>query len=194
MASIVGIANRAITKLGEARIISLSDATKQAATIQSMFDAVRDAELRSHVWHFAKARKRLPAMSTAPEFGYAYQFQLPADCLRLLKVGEHRVYPRPTVEGFYSIEGGKILINQPGPLAIQYCRRVEDPNLYDALFCEVLAGRLAVEACEAITQSQTKFDRVAQMYERALRDAIHANAIERPSQAIADDTWLTSRR
>lgn len=194
MASIVGIANRALTKLGEARVISLSDSAKQAATINSMFDSVRDAELRAHVWSFAKARAALPALSTPPASGYSHQFQLPADHLRLLKVGQYPTYPRTSYSSFYALEGGRILINQPGPLSIQYCRRVEDPNLFDALFIEALACRLAVESCEALTQSDTKFNRLVQMYDRALRDAIRANAVERASEAIQDDTWLTSRR
>jgi len=190
----VDIANRALTKLGAARIISLEDRKKEAETINSMFDAVRDAELRDHVWSFARARASLPAMSEAPGFGYRLQYQLPSDHLRLLRIANFRVYPKPRESGLYSIEGRRILTDIEAPLQIEYSTRVIDPNLFDALFVEVVACSLAVESCEALTQSQTKFQQVASMYGRAVAAAIRANAVERPTQAINDDTWLESRR
>jgi len=192
--STVDIANRALTKLGQARIISLEDRKKAAETISSMFGAIRDAELREHVWSFSRARATLPAMSDTPEFGYRRQYQLPADHLRLLRLANFHVYPKPTIQGLYSIEGRRILTDVEAPLRIEFITRVTDPNLFDALFVEVLACRLAVESCEDLTQSQTKFQQVATMYSRALAGAIRANAVERPTQAINDDTWLESRR
>lgn len=194
MASQVQIANRALTKLGQARVISLDDDVKAASTINSMYDTVLDAELREHVWNFAKARVQLPALAGKPVFGFERQFQLPADWLRLLQVGDTHIHARRCYDDLYSIEGRALLTNLGAPLRIRYIKRVTDPNVYDALFIEVLACRLAVEACEDLTQSATKFQQVGTLYERALRAAIRANAVERPTQAIADDTWLDSRR
>lgn len=194
MTSQVQIANRALTKLGQARIISLDDPTKAAATISSMYDSVLEAELRAHVWSFARARAQLPALSSAPLFGFERQYALPTDWLRLLQVADVRVHARRCYDELYSIEGRNLQTNLAAPLQIRYIRRVEDPNQYDALFAEVLACRLAVEACEDMTQSATKFQQVASLYDRALRDAIRSNAVERPTQAIAEDTWLASRR
>lgn len=193
MTSKVLIANRALTKLGEARIISLTDSSKAAATMDSMFDTVRDDELRAHVWHFAKARAKLAALSTPPLFGFAYAYQLPSDCLRLIQIGDMLVYPRMDTRGLFSIEGRQILTNIGPSLALRYIRRIEDPNLFDASFIESFACRLAVEGCETLTQSATKRQLAAAEYEAAIRRAIRANAIERPSQVIADDTWLESR-
>ena len=193
MTSNVYIANRAVTKLGEARIISLTDSTKAATTIASMYDSVRDDELRAHIWHFAKARQMLPALSTAPLFGFANAFQLPADCLRLIQVGNLLVYPRMDTRGLFSIEGRQILTDMGPSLPVRYIRRIEDPNLFDSSFVEAFACRLASEACESLTQSATKRQLAAQEYDLAIRRAMRANAFERPSQVIADDTWLESR-
>jgi hypothetical protein len=70
MTSQVDIANRALTKLGAARIISFGDDNKQARAVSSMFDIVRDAELRSHIWSFSVKRASLPALLSTPDWGF----------------------------------------------------------------------------------------------------------------------------
>ncbi|WP_038855167.1 hypothetical protein [Bordetella trematum] len=191
--SLVDIANRALTKLGAGRIISLDDDSQASNTLSSMFGIVRDAELRKNLWHFSKARAELPAISSAPLFGFSHHYQLPADFLRLIEVNGRGCRARPQLDAWYSIEGGRILINQAGPLRIRYARRVEDPNLFDALFVEALACKLAFEACETLTNSNSKKQMAADEYAVAVADARRMNAIERPAQAVSDDTWLESR-
>lgn len=189
----VAIANRALTKLGAARIIALDDDSHASNTLDSMFDMVLEAELRANVWHFAKARAELPALSERPAFGYSHQYQLPTDYLRVVQVGNNLRTPNPSIKGHYSIEARRILINDAGPLRIRYIRRINDPTLFDALFVEALACRLAAESCEAITQSNTKKQAMWEEYGQALTAARRANAIERPALAMSDDTWLEVR-
>nr|WP_175800910.1 hypothetical protein [Burkholderia anthina] len=193
MASQVGIANRALTKLGSARITSLDEDSKAAATLNSMYDDVLDACLREHVWSFAKARAQLAALADAPLFGFGYQYRVPSDFIRLIQIGQFLVYPKTDTRGLFSIESGNILTDLQAPLYIRYTKRVTDPNAMDALFREAFACRLAVEACEAITQSSTKRQAAWVEHDRAIAQAIRVNAIERPSQPIGDDTWLESR-
>lgn len=193
MASQVGIANRALTKLGSARITSLDEDSKAAAAINSCYDYVLDACLRAHRWDFAKTRASLPALSPAPLFGFQHQYRLPSDFLALIEIGQFQVYPRGDTRGLFSVEGGNILTDLGAPLAIRYTRRVTDPNAYDALFVEAFACRLALEVCESLTQSQTKMQTVSAMLSSAIGEAVRANAIERPSQPVGDDSWIESR-
>lgn len=193
MASQVGICNRALTKLGDKRITSLDEDSKPAATLNSMYDDVLDACLRAHVWSFAKTRAQLPALSDAPLFGFGYQYRLPTDFIRLIQIGQFLVYPRTDTRSLFSIENGNILTDIQAPLYIRYAKRITDPNAMDPLFREVFACRLAAEACESLTQSATKRQGAWAEHEQAIAAAIRVNAIERPSQPIADDTWLESR-
>ncbi|EML1597806.1 hypothetical protein RVY52_002545 [Burkholderia cenocepacia] len=193
MASQVGIANRALTKLGSARITSLDEDSKAAATLNSMYDDVLDACLREHVWSFAKTRAQLAALADAPLFGFGYQYRLPADFIRLIQIGQFLVYPKTDTRGLFSIESGNILTDLPAPLYIRYTKRVTDPNAMDPLFREVFACRLAAESCEDITQSATKKQAAWAEHEQAVSKAVRVNAIERPSQPVGDDTWLESR-
>lgn len=187
MASIVEICNRALQKLGAERITSLTQDSENARAINVCFEAVRDAELRSHPWNFAIKRAQLAADSTNPAFGFDHQFTLPADCLRLLPPDQYTNYDT------WQIEGRKILANEDGPLEIRYIYRVTDPQQYDALFVEVLANRLAIELCEQLTQSNSKAQIVRDDYVRAVREAKRLNAFENRSAMPMTDTWITGR-
>lgn len=193
MASKVSIANRALTKLGAERLLLLSDDTKQGRTLNSMFDDVRDAELRRHRWKFAIKRDSLPALVAEPAWGYRYQYNLPTDYLSLIQAND--VYIRPGMKGqaLWSVEGRKILTNLPAPLVIRYVARIENTGLYDPLFVEVLACKLALEACEALTQSNTKYQALADAYEFALSEALRQDAIENPPDELPSGSWLDSR-
>lgn len=198
MASQVEIANRALTKLGAARIISFADDNKQSRSVNSMFNVVRDAELRAHLWSFTIKRDSLPALTTTPAWGYEYEYQLPPDCLRLLEVDD--IYPGPNLDDYrnantqeFTIEGRKILTNKDAPLKIRYVSRVADTTQWDATFVEAFACRLAMEMCEDLTQSSSKKESVKDDYNTAIMMAIRANAIELPPQDLPDDSWVMSR-
>ena len=198
MASQVEIANRALTKVGDTRIISLTDNVETARIISVIWDTVRDNELRAHNWNFSIIRASIPALLSAPAFGYSYAFQLPTDCLRVIQAGDY--YPGPSMsnyrnanEAVYQIEGGKILTNLAAPLKIRYISRFENTGGWDSAFTEVFACRLALESCEKITQSNTKKQVLGEEYKMALRVAVLADAIENPPDPIPDDSWVLSR-
>ncbi len=198
MASQVEIANRALTKIGEARILSLTDDVEAARVVSSLWDIVCDAELRSRNWNFSIVRTSLPALTAAPSWGFDYQFQLPSDCLRVIQVDEY--FPGPSMsdyrnrsEALYQIEGGKILTDLEAPLKIRYVSRIEDTGSWDSAFIEVFACRLAVEICERLTQSNTKRDLAWNEYGEAIKSAVRADAVENPPEPLPDDSWMLSR-
>lgn len=198
MASQVEIANRALTKLGAARIISFDDDNKQARAIKSMFAMLRDAEMRSYLWSFTIRRTSLAALSSTPSWGFKYEYQLPSDCLKVIQVNDYYTGPsmgdyrnQPTAE--FAIEGKKILTDFVAPLKIKYCARVEDTTQWGDAFVEAFACKLAYELAEDLTQSNTKKESVGNDYQRAISLAIRANAIEQPPQDMPDDSWMLSR-
>jgi len=171
--------------LGAARIVSLTEDTKNARECNTAYAALRDAELRRHPWSFAVARAKLAPSATGPVFGPAYQYPLPSDCLRIL--------PSNTVDD-WQIEGRNLLTDDGTSLELRYVRRIDDPNLFDALFREALSARIAYELCERITQSNTKKQAAKDAYSNAIAEAKKANAIERVSTEFPEDPWLAARR
>lgn len=198
MASVIQIANRALTKLGAARIISLGDDNKQSRAVLSCFDDLRDDELRSHRWSFAMKRTSLAADSEAPAFGFTYAYTLPADFLRLDMVNDE--FPAVVMDNYigvetndYTIEGNKILANMAAPLKLRYIARIEDPNQMDANFREALSCRIAAELAEDLTQSNQKRELAWNEYKQAVSRAVRTNAIEKPPMMQGDNQWIMSR-
>lgn len=206
MTSKIEVCNRALSKLGDARITDLDADLKAARAVSAAFDSVRDDELRAHGWSFAMKRTQLAAEVVAPSFGFSYAYQLPTDCLRLWQLGEW-YWSGPDLSDYRNAEGapyvieGKFILTSEGrstngsaaPLKLRYLYRVEDTGQWDATFVEAFACRLAMEVCDELTQSDTKFQKVQQQYNEAIKRAMRANAVELPPEYIADDSWVTAR-
>jgi hypothetical protein len=184
--------------LGEKRITSLDDGTKGAQTCKSQYDLTRLSELRSHRWGFAMKRAQLGASATPPAFGFANSFPFPTDLVRLDFVGDtfagasttdYRSFPEAT----FAVEGRNILTDMTAPLDIRYIGDISDATQFDALFVDALAHRLAVDVCMSMTDSSSKKQTLGAAYAMVIADAIAVNAIERPPDVIADDSWILVR-
>lgn len=198
MASKIQICNRALSKLGADRITSLDDDNKSARAMKSAFDFVRDAELRAHTWNFSVARAELAALSTAPVWGFSYEYAVPEDFIKLLEIRDlysnantldYRTAPAP----LWQMEGGLLKTDAEAPIYIRYVYRVTDTAAYDTLFVEALACRLAAETAEEITESSGKVQTAWKLYERAVLEALKADAIEQPTDWMNDDSWVLGR-
>lgn len=190
MASEVEIANRALSRVGATRIVSLTENSVNARAVNAIFNTVRDAELRKHYWNFAIKRARLAADAEAPAFGPANSFTLPSDFLKLMPPDKDQHYN--TLD--WQVEGKKILTDVVAPLDIRYIYRVTDPNEMDSLFREAFAMRLAEQLCEPLTQSNTKIQLIAADYDKAIEDARKADAFEEVAIEPPEDTWISIRQ
>lgn len=185
MASKTEIANRALSKVGEQRVSNIdTDNIKAAKVIRYMWDIVRDKLLTSHPWNFAIERTELAADGTAPAWGYNKRFQIPSDFLALLEIKSNPDY---------KLEGRYILTNASAPLKIRYIKRITNTGDFDPMFTEALAADLAVEACEELTQSNTKKQILMKEREDHIKQAYANDAIQDPPQYLQADTWILSR-
>lgn len=185
MASKTQIANRALSKLGQPRVSNIDTTdTKAARVISGMWESVRDAMLQSYPWNFSIRRSVIAADAAAPAYEWDRQFTLPTDYLQILSV-----YDDPD----YRMEGGKILTNADAPLKIRYIARIEETSEYPSLFNEAFSSLLAYEACEEITQSNTKKDILFNEYRMMVAKAYQSDAIEDPVVDTDDDDWVLVR-
>lgn len=189
MASVVDICNQALTKNGAATITDLLDDTRNAQVMNAIYEAKRDAELAAHPWTFAITRTKIPALSTAPSFGWLRSFPLPTDCLRVVEVDEFFVAYDSSAGPEFEIEASAILSDYASPLKLRYVQRVTNAGLFSALFAEALACRLAAESAEKITQNLSKREAAWAEYKQAIAAARRANAIERAPQRQQPTSW-----
>lgn len=192
MADFVTIANLAASAIGEDdQLRSPDDDTHLSRTVRAVWDLERRAALRDHSWNFAMARKQLPAQSL-PEIPYpwGYSFKLPADAVRLIEV-----LGRPVVasRSDYQLEGGCILSNTSGPMAIRYLRDIAEPALWDDLFVKAFAMRIAWQIADRITGDLNRVEGAERKYRRALADAKRADALENPSIPFEPTGWERAR-
>lgn len=193
MASDVQIANRALSKLGDKTIVSLTEDSNSARAVNECYVIVRQNEIRRHPWHFAKKRALLAASATAPTFDFSYAYPLPADCLRVLM-------PHPESDSVqydgkvdWKIEGRSILSDQAGPLKITYLADVTDPEQFDAAFVDTFAARLAAEVSMRLTGSAEKRKLALEEYRMSLLEARRVNAFEQFSIERPMGDWEIAR-
>jgi hypothetical protein len=144
------IANRALARLGARNILAMTDTSAEAVACALAYPSARDELLRSHRWNFARKRIALSRLADAPAFEYAYQYELPTDCLRLMEIND--VDSWDTLPPDYEIEGRKILTNSAA-LQVKYIARIADTTLYDVLFVRALVLQLAADIAEKVTGS-----------------------------------------
>lgn len=186
----VSVCNLALQKLGAARITLMTDNSSNARSVNACYEALRDKELRTYLWNFAKKRTTLAPSSVTPDFTYTYAFPVPSDYLRLIKPA--RLGLDWHVEQH---DGGlAILTNDGDTLEVRYIARVTNPALFDPCFVEMLACKIAWHTCEPITQSNTKKAALMEEYREHKAEARRTNAFETPKQAEPIDEWLAARQ
>lgn len=179
------IANRALYKVGEARVSNVdTDDSIAAEVISDVWDSVRDSLVAQYPWNFAIARASIAVDATAPAWGYNKRYTLPSDFLSLLEI-------KNTPD--YKIESGYILTDEGSPLKIRYIKKVTTVGDFDTLFAEALACELAVQISERLTQSNTKKQILAAERDQVIKMAFASDAIQDPPQDLEDDSWLLAR-
>lgn len=183
----VAIANRALQKLGEARIEALTQDDPNARSMNACFVALRKSMLRKYVWGFAVKRESIAADSDQTAWGDWNRFAKPNDFLRLIRDNETRRAPD------WKIEGTFIVTMDSAPLDIRYVADIDDATMYDSLFDEAFASLLAYETCLEITGSTGRKDSALNDYNLAIAEAKRIGAIEKESDEFPEDSWLDAR-
>ena len=193
MASEVDIINSALNMIGATNITSRTEDSKAALVTNQRYDFVRDAVFRAHPWHCLVKRRELAADTTDPVMEFDNAYQLPADCLRVLRDQYH--------DTVFRVEGRRIVTDE-STIKIIYIARITDPNEYDALLMECISARLAADCAFALTASRTLAADMFALYEAKLSEARFINAgegtpgaldnVTEPGSLIAD-TFINAR-
>ena len=190
MTAEVDIFRLAMAHLDDRPIASADDDTTQARLCRAHYDGCRDAVLRAHPWNVAMRRVQLAPLTDDPPFEWTYQFQLPADCLRLLPVTEDGAEDGRPVP--YNLEGRRILADVQ-PLKIRYVTRLTDPGAFDPLLTQAIAAHLAMTIAGAITGKRTVAQAAAEMYRVKLIEARRVDGLEGGIAQPRADRWLEAR-
>lgn len=185
----VEIANSALRKLGAERITALTDSNVRARLANDSYETTRDNLLRAHPWHFCTSYVELAAISPLPSdvFEYDNVFQLPSDCLRVLKTDLE------SSDNWEEIEGRRIACNTT-TLKVKYIKKITDVTKFDANFTETLAWFMAADMAYSLTQSNSAADSAMKKAESFLATSRSFNAQVGSVKTVKSDDWVNIRR
>lgn len=184
--------NRAAALVGSTKkIADIDEATSLASIAKAIWPGAVENVLSEHPWKPAVKRKLLNRLVTTPEFGYAYQFQIPSDCLRWLPPSSE---DPDYFEGVQ--EGDLILTNSEGPLPFRYIWLNEQLAKWTPAMVEALVRRLAEDFAEPLTALAGVGDRAAQKADKAMRQGRRQNGLatgDRNLNQQSRSSWLAAR-
>ena len=164
----VKIINIALSRIGDAPIISLDESKPQARKAVAFFNNTRRSMLRKHPWNFAIHEVELARLPSAPTYEFQYAFELPADFLRLVKIHDTT---RHKVQGRNVLSDNKVC-------KLVYVRDVEDPSLWDVSFQDAFAYQMAADMTFGSAGHASLFEMNNIMARNAIREARHIDATE----------------
>ena len=178
------IVNRALGYLGAEFITSLTEDTKAARFANEMYDDTRDCVFRMHPWNSCIKRVNLGLTSNTPVYYFKYEFQLPADWLRMIRPEDD------TIE--YQIEGDK-LVTEISTFKCKYIFRNTAVGTYDSLLMDTIAAKLAVNLAMPLLQDIRTLDAMNALYVQKLAMARSTDAMEGTPEGLDADFWIDSR-
>lgn len=155
MTADVDVVNLALRALGSARIISLTDGSKNANAANDVYALIRDQVLRTSNWNFATTRVKLTEVGTAPAFGFDHQFAFPSDWLRTVSVTDNDAGFGAAIVQEETFGGQRVFLTDSDALYLKYVYRLTDPNLFPADFIIAFAIELAKRLSTSIAASNT---------------------------------------
>ncbi|MBU4681207.1 hypothetical protein KC222_04175 [Cedecea davisae] len=175
MASVIEICNIALSRIGNSRSInSLTEQSKEAGACSLHYEACRDATLSDFPWPFATKRIALADTGNPPpDWQYAYTY--PPDCKRIIEIMVPGVR-NPTaamriqyVTGADDAGTGKLIYTDQPQAWLKYVAQVTDVNMFDDIFRDALAWRLAGEIAMQLTGARDQGS--MQMYSSTILSA-----------------------
>lgn len=177
MASVIEICNRALSNIGNNRSInSLVEASKEADQCSLHYESCRDAVLSDAEWNFATKRVAL-ADTNNPPSDWAYAYQYPTDCMRIIEIPVPGTRNPPAAMRIEFVTGanddgtGKLIYTDQPQAWLKYVARITDVNMFDAIFQEALAWRLAAAINMVLTGSADLGNNALKMYQMTILSA-----------------------
>jgi hypothetical protein len=195
MASEVDICNLALSHIGgDATISSLSEQSEEAFHCNLLYPDLRDAVLRAHPWAFTTRHIALSDVGSPPG-NWLYRYSYPSDCLVAREILQTTVAGDPIAfevalgDAYNSL----VILTDLEAATLIYTHKVTNPLVFDPLFVQALAWRLAGELSMPLTRDSKRMEAAYQMYNGTLAEAFKLNANESHLPTSREADWITGR-
>lgn len=167
--SVLDICNIALSKLGESPLTTLDANGSPASRLCYMhYHPVRREVLSAARWSFAKKQVDITGSGSSSEGQHSLPHTLPQDCLRVLATNS----PGWTLRG-------RVIFCPQQEIRVLYIADIEDTALFEPLFIEAVATRLACKLCIPLLSSITARKALTDEYNHLiLPQAVWVNAVQ----------------
>ena len=194
MPSKIEICNIALSKIGKHPIASFEEGSKEAKECRLLYDRSLESVLRDHQWNFAT--KRIVLAELAEEvIGFDYVYAYPTDCLLAI-----RIYDLSGAEQDIEFEIGitedlsaRVILTNEINAVLVYTAKVENPNVFDSLFVDALAARIAMDVSVPLKGDPRVQAAMMQTYNMLLGRAQRTNSNERVKEVDNDSAFSEAR-
>lgn len=195
MADKLNLYNRALRKLGQTRLATLTDAGEPRRILDDHWTETLLYALEQGFWKWALRTVELPASTDIePDFGPQYAFEKPEDFQKLYALSANGSLDPPLNE---FIEEKGVYYADVDTIYLRYVSNDAawglDLGLWPETFAEYIATRLARQACRAMTQSDSMVDELKKDERAAKMDALSKDAISTPPRRLPLNSWALAR-
>lgn len=197
-ASNIVICNLALLKIGAQKISALTDNTAEADACEFFYARTLQAILQEYDWPFATVAADLGAATETEVSGWSYEYDLPADCLRPIRLEEEGEDGSGNdgpagIDDLekYEIRGTKLLTDLEDAWLI-YVQDFTDTTAFPLAFEDALVHKLASELAMPLTGNPDIARDLYQMAELAMRKATSIEA-DIPSFIPVEGDYLKAR-
>lgn len=196
----VEICNTALAFIKAASINSLTEPKESARYCKLLYPKARRTVLSDHDWGFARKRQVL-ALRDETYSGWSYAYTFPIDCItaRKIQIGEVGITYETDCQGTCNKTGKvvfeiigtsdkntKVLLTNMEDAELVYTADTKNPNMFDPMFEEALAYKLASQLAIPLKGKQSLMTTNYQIYTIVMSraEATNANEEERPDENI----------
>lgn len=170
-----------LLKIDPVTSISPPDAnSKAAASAAAWYDQARRETLEAHPWNFASKRMEIASEADAPAFEYTTKYELPADYIRMNRIGEN--WDDPEID--YEIEGDYILCDVETPLQLVYVYDFTVVSKMSPKFIGSMAFKLAALMGYEMTGNQSLVTTMNEQFMSSLTTGMSIDGQNRPTRRI----------
>ncbi len=186
MTSETDICNSALSRLGEANLLSLVDDNSANATYcRQFYEDERDFLFRLYPWNFSTKRVTLQREVATPDWEFAFYYKLPNDCVKLLEM-QDEAYTKHKIEG-------RSIVTDLETVKIRYSSIIIDTSQFDKSFIMLLSLRLSAILAYPLTKSNTVTQQMWKLYDEYEMDAMSADGQEGTPDVLEDRSLIDVR-
>ncbi len=186
----VDIYNNALLKVSKKLVSTTDDGSFEEKICSQLFPQALQRTLGCHNWSSTIRRAELNRIIGTPSFGYQYQYQLPNDCVKVV-----RAYKSTLKDDFdfYWVTEGRLLLSDTEVVYIKYVREPQNTDQLNTHITDVLIWNLALGLCYPFTGDDNRERALRQEFETVILPRAKANdAMESREVEFEESPWIES--